>query len=187
MKLLFELFFSFLQVGAFSFGGGYACIPMIQEQVVDLHGWLSITEFTDLVTISQMTPGPIAINAATFVGIKIAGVAGAACATIGCILPSCILVTIFAWAYVKYRKIKVLQKVLSSLRPAVVAMIAASGVVLLISSIWHGAQVPDGGIGNVDFVAVVLFVGAFAALRKKADPVLVMVLAGIANVVISLI
>ena len=89
-----QLFLSFLQIGAFSFGGGYAAMPLIQAQVVDLHHWLSLGEFTDLVTISQMTPGPIAINSATFVGLKIAGFSGALCATFGCILPSCIIVSL---------------------------------------------------------------------------------------------
>ena len=80
-------FFSFLQVGMFSFGGGYAAMPLIQGQVVTGHHWLSMSEFTDLITISQMTPGPIAVNSATFVGIKIAGIPGALAATFGCILP----------------------------------------------------------------------------------------------------
>ena len=88
-----QLFLSFLQIGAFSFGGGYAAMPLIQNQVVDLHHWLSLSEFTDLVTISQMTPGPIAVNSATFVGIKIAGIPGAIVATLVCILPACIIVT----------------------------------------------------------------------------------------------
>ena len=74
--IYFQLFLSFLQIGAFSFGGGYAAMPLIQNQVVTLHGWLNLAEFTDLVTISQMTPGPIAINAATFVGTRIAGTPG---------------------------------------------------------------------------------------------------------------
>lgn len=99
-----QLFFSFLQIGLFSFGGGYAAMPLIQGQVVTQHGWLSMTEFTDLVTISQMTPGPIAINSATFVGIKIAGIPGALAATIGCILPSCIIVTLIAWAVPEVQK-----------------------------------------------------------------------------------
>ena len=85
-----QLFFSFLQIGALSFGGGYAAMPLIQEQVVTLHGWLSMEAFTDLVTIAEMTPGPIAVNSATFVGIQIAGPGGAVVATLGCILPSCI-------------------------------------------------------------------------------------------------
>ena len=98
-----QLFWSFLQIGRFSFGGGYAAIPLIQGQIVERHGWLSMPEFTDLITISQMTPGPIAINSATFVGIKSAGVQGAAVATLSCILPSCIIVTLIAKIYLKYR------------------------------------------------------------------------------------
>ena len=98
-----QLFISFLQIGLFSFGGGYAAMPLIQNQVVNLHHWLSLSEFTDLITISQMTPGPIAINSATFVGEKIAGVPGAIVATLGCIMPSIIIVTIIAYFYMKYR------------------------------------------------------------------------------------
>lgn len=81
-----QLFLSFLQIGAFSFGGGYAAMPLIQNQVVTLHHWLTAGEFNDLVTISQMTPGPIAVNSATFVGLRIAGLPGAVIATAGCIL-----------------------------------------------------------------------------------------------------
>ena len=107
-----QLFLSFLQIGAFSFGGGYAAMPLIQNQVVQLHPWLSQSEFTDLITISQMTPGPIAVNSATFVGTRIAGVPGALAATIGCVLPSCILVTILAKIYLKYRSLSLLQYLL---------------------------------------------------------------------------
>ena len=103
-----ELFLSFLQIGLFSFGGGYAAMPLIQGQVVNGHHWLSMTEFTDLITISQMTPGPIAVNSATFVGIKIAGIPGALIATLGCILPSCIIVTLIASLYLKYRNLSLL-------------------------------------------------------------------------------
>lgn len=77
-----QLFLSFLQVGAFSIGGGYAAMPLIQSQVVTSHGWLTMSEFTDLITIAEMTPGPIAVNSATFVGIRIAGVGGAVIATL---------------------------------------------------------------------------------------------------------
>ena len=90
-----QLFWSFIQIGMFSFGGGYAAMPLIQGQVVTDHGWLTMSEFTDLITISQMTPGPIAVNSATFVGLKIAGIPGAVVATLGCILPSCIIVTVY--------------------------------------------------------------------------------------------
>ena len=105
-------------------------MPLIQEQVVTLHGWLSMEAFTDLVTIAEMTPGPIAVNSATFVGTQIAGLGGAVVATLGCILPSCIIVTLLAYIYTKYRNMSLLQGTLASLRPAVVAMIAKAGVTI---------------------------------------------------------
>ena len=83
-----QLFISFLQIGLFSIGGGYAAMPLIQNQVVELHPWLTLQEFTDLITIAEMTPGPIAVNSATFVGIRIAGIPGALVATLGCITPA---------------------------------------------------------------------------------------------------
>ena len=137
--IYWQLFLSFLQIGMFSFGGGYAALPLIQEQVVTQHGWLSRSEFTDLITISQMTPGPIAVNSATFVGIRLAGFLGALAATFGCILPSCILVTVLSYLYLKYRKMSMLQGVLETLRPAVVSMIAAAGVSILITAFWNDA------------------------------------------------
>ena len=102
MSHLLTLFWSFLQVGAFSVGGGYAAMPLIENQVCHLHTWLSAEEFAHLVTIAEMTPGPIAINAATFVGTRIAGLPGAVIATLGCILPSCLIVSLLSWLYRKY-------------------------------------------------------------------------------------
>jgi chromate transporter len=94
-----EIFLSFFQIGLFSFGGGYAALPLIEAQVLEIHNWLTVEEFADLLTISQMTPGPIAINASTFVGTKIAGLPGAVIATIGCVTPSCIIVLILSYYY----------------------------------------------------------------------------------------
>lgn len=126
-----QLFLSFLQIGAFSFGGGYAAMPLIQSQVVDLHGWLTMKEFTDLVTIAEMTPGPIALNAATFVGTRIAGTGGALLATFGCILPSCILVPLLAYVYERNRRGALMQGTLAGLRTAVVALIASAALSML--------------------------------------------------------
>ena len=185
MMIYLELFLSFLQIGAFSFGGRYAAMPLIQHQVVELHGWLSLGEFTDLVTISQMTPGPIAINSATFVGTKIAGVGGAVVATLGCILPSCILVTLIAWVYLKYRSMRLLQGVLKTLRPAVVAMIAAAGMLIIVSA-FFGEGNPV-SLNTFHAAEAVIFAGALVLLRwKKMNPILVMVLCGVAQVAVGL-
>lgn len=180
-----QLFWSFIQIGLFSFGGGYAAMPLIQGQVVTAHGWLSMAEFTDLITISQMTPGPIAVNSATFVGLKIAGVPGAIVATLGCILPSCIIVTILAKLYLKYRKLDMLQGILHSLRPAVVAMIASSGVLILITAFWGNGQAT---LPETKWVMVVIFMFALLLLRKtKINPISVMILSGFIKVVSSMI
>ena len=177
-----QLFLSFLQIGLFSFGGGYAAMPLIQDQVVTRYGWLSMAEFTDLITISQMTPGPIAVNSATFVGIRIAGIPGALVATFGCILPSCILVTAIARLYLKYRNMSVLQGVLGSLRPAVVAMIATAGITILLPAFFASGAISFAA-GNFQLRPVLYFIGALVLLRKwKLDPVLVMVLCGVCEV-----
>lgn len=117
MTTYIELFFAFLKIGAFSFGGGYAAMPLIQAQVIDRYGWLSTRDFTDLVTISQMTPGPIAVNAASFVGNLVGGIPGAVFATLGVILPSCIFVTVLAYLYNKYRNLTLMQGILGFSSP----------------------------------------------------------------------
>ena len=192
--IYWQLFLSFLQIGALSFGGGYAAMPLIESQIVTSHSWLTMTEFANLVTIAEMTPGPIAVNAATFVGTKIGGVPGALVATAGCILPACILVTLIAKLYLKYRNLSVLQSVLGSLRPAVVAMIASAGwplpalivsmiasagVTILMSAFWGGRTVV---LASTNFLMAGIFALCFLLLRKtKLNPIAVMVLAGVLN------
>ena len=135
--LLFKLFFAFMQIGAFSVGGGYAAIPLIQEQIVNIHGLMTMEEFSDLITVAEMTPGPILINAATFVGMRVAGVLGVLLCTLGCVVPSfCICLTV-AHFYYKYRSMKGVQIVLGALRPAVVALIASAGASILLLGVFQ--------------------------------------------------
>lgn len=167
-----QLFFAFLQVGLFSVGGGYAAIPLIQGQVVEQHGWLSADTFANLVTIAEMTPGPIAVNAATFTGIHIAGIGGAVIATLGCLFPSLILVTVLAILYQKLKSNPIFQNLLQSLRPVVVALIFSAGLKILLTAV--GAETE-----RVDFLSLGLFLGAFSVLRlRKWNPILVMCLCG---------
>lgn len=182
--IYWQLFWSFLQVGMFSIGGGYAAMPLIQSQTVEYHGWLTMSEFTDLLTIAEMTPGPIAVNSATFVGIRIAGFPGAVVATFACILPSCFIVSLLAFVYYRYQGAAVLQSVLKSLRPAVVALIASAGLSILGQVVFGGhALAPE----HVNWVGLTLFAAAFFALRKlKWDPILVMFLCGGANLLFAL-
>ena len=171
-----KLFWSFLQVGLFSIGGGDAAIPLIQNEAVANNAWLSMTEFTDLVTIAEMTPGPIGINAATFVGIRIAGIPGALIATFGFILPSCLIVSILAVLYRRYKNLSSLQSVLSCLRPVVVALIAAAALSVLQLLLFSGQTVT---LSHINWLALALFVGAlFLINRKKLNPILTMFLCG---------
>ena len=178
------LFLSFLQVGAFSIGGGYAAMPLIQAQVVTLHSWMTMAEFTDLVTIAEMTPGPIAVNAATFVGIRIAGLPGALVATGACILPSCFIVSLLAYVYGRYRKLDALQGVLGCLRPVVAALIASAGLSILRVATFGGAAP---ALRNIDWINAALVVGALALLRfKHTNPILVMLLCGAVRLCLDL-
>lgn len=186
MMAYFALFWSFFQIGLFSIGGGYAAMPLIQEQVVEINGWLSLGEFADVVTLSQMTPGPIAINAATFVGIRVGGIGGAVVATLGCVAPSCIIVLILAKLYYKYRSLSLIKGVLAGLRPAVVALIAAAGMSILTLSFWGtGGEIR---LASTDWVAVLLFAAGFFVLRKwKPNPIFVMLGAGALGGVLYLV
>lgn len=180
-----SLFLSFLQVGMFSIGGGYAAMPLIQSQVVEQHAWLTMQEFTDLITIAEMTPGPIAVNSATFVGIRIAGIGGAVVATLGCIFPSLIIVSLLAFIYYKYKNLSTIQNVLASLRPAVVALIASAGLSILLQVVFGGGTV---NLSGVNWIGVVLFAAAIFALRKlKWNPILVMSLCGVGNLLVNII
>ncbi|MDF2540666.1 MAG: chromate transporter [Herbinix sp.] len=174
-----QLFWSFFQIGLFSIGGGYAALPIIQSQVVDKNHWLTLTEFADVITISQMTPGPIAINASSFVGIRMGGILGAVIATFGCVLPSCIIVLSLAVIYYKYRGLSTAQGILNGLRPAVVALIASAGISLVILALWNEGKI-SGKITDLNFLAVGIFAAALFILRKwKPNPILIMIAAGI--------
>lgn len=177
--MLTRLFLAFAQIALFSVGGGYAAMPLIQSIIVDANGWLTLTEFSDLVTLAEMTPGPIALNAATFVGMRLAGVPGALAATLGSITPSLILVTLLSWVYARYRSGKTMRILLSSLRPVVVSLIASAALGLL-----HTALLTKEG--QLSLLFAVMTLGAFALLRvQKWSPLLVLGLCGGAGVVME--
>lgn len=175
-----ELYWSFFQIGLFSFGGGMAAVPLIQAQVVDVHGWLSLTEFTDLITIAEMTPGPIAVNSATFVGIQVADLLGAIVATLGCITPSSIIALTLVWLYTKYSDLFILKGMLLGLRPAIVSLIASAGVTILVLALFGETGIVM-DVEAIDYVALLLFAGGLFVLRrwKSINPIKVMMSTGI--------
>ena len=149
------------------------------KKVVQQHGWLTMQEFTDLITIAEMTPGPIAVNSATFVGLRIAQVPGAIIATLGCITPALFFVSLLSCIYCKYKDISLLQSVLACLRPVIVALIFGAGLSIL-SMVVFGESAKT--LANVDWIGIGSFASAFFALRKfKWNPILTMCLCGVAG------
>lgn len=176
--MIAKLILSFLQVGAFSIGGGYAAMPLIKSLTVDTHAWLTAAEFADLVTIAEMTPGPIILNAATFVGMRMAGIPGALAATLGAVLPSIIIVSLLSWLYARFRSGKGMQTILATLRPVVVALIASAAVTLI-----QVACTASGG--GFSMPGCVMMLAAFGVLRwKKSSPILVMACCGAGGVLL---
>lgn len=185
-----QLFLSFLQIGLFSIGGGYAAMPLIQSQIVEKHGWITMSEYTDLITIAEMTPGPIAVNSATFVGNHIAGIPGSVAATFGCIFPACVICSLLFFIYYRYKNISLFQSILGSLRPVIVALIASAGLNILLLVVTGSSKISTKilDIKNINYIETILFIAAFTALRKlKCSPIPVMVLCGFAGLGLHLI
>lgn len=188
--LFLQLFYTFFKIGLFGFGGGYAMLSMIQGEVVTRHGWISAQEFTDIVAISQMTPGPIGINSATFVGYSTlidAGytpaiaVLGSATATFAVILPSFILMLIISRYFLKFQKHPVVMAVFSGLRPAVVGLLAAAAL-LLMNSENFGSPTND---MRSFIISCLIFLVVFIATRRfKISPILMIVISGIAGLLL---
>ncbi|OJV34953.1 MAG: chromate transporter [Bacteroidales bacterium 36-12] len=165
--LYLQLFISFFKIGVFAFGGGYAIITLIQHEILT-YGWISQSELTDIIAISQMTPGPIGINSATYVGYVASGnIWGAAIATFAITLPSFIIMITLTKFFFVMQKNKYLQYALQGLRPMVVGMIAAAAILLMNNE------------NFIDYKSYILFAGAFAAsLFFKIHPILIIVSAG---------
>ncbi len=181
IDLYLALFVSFLKIGLFGFGGGYAMLPLIQREVVDLHGWISVNDFTDIVAISQTTPGPIAFNSATYIGYTAVtdvgfstgyGVLGSAICTLAVSIPSLILMTLVCAFFFKLKDNPWLKSSLSVLKLAIIGLIASATLMLLNQN------------NFVDYKSWIIFGSVFIASLKKIDPILLIALSGIAGLIL---
>ena len=177
---MLELLISFLYVGLFSIGGGYATLPLIQEQIVELHGWLSYKEFTDIITISQMTPGPLAVNCSTFVGLRVAGIFGAVVATFGCVI-SGVLISLALQSFFAKNKSETVELTLKALKSVSIGLIASAASVIVLLS-WFAVSSWRQISGGPDLRAVGISLAALLLLRKfHMNPVWVMCVCGAAG------
>ena len=177
-----QLFYTFFKIGLFGFGGGYAMLSMIQGEVVTRYDWVSTQEFTDIVAISQSTPGPIGINAATYVGFTATGsIWGSVIATFAVVLPSFILMLTISKFFLKYQKHPAVEAVFSGLRPAVVGLLASAALVLM--NVENFGSPTDDTYTFV--ISIIIFLVAFIGTKKyHANPILMIIACGIAGLIL---
>ena len=184
MKLLLDIVLTFMQIGILSFGGGYVAIPLVEHQVVEVKGWMSLSEFADVLAIDELTPGPIAVNVATFVGQRMAGVAGSIAATLGCILPSIILSLILLHFYRKYRQSGFIRAIMACLQAMVVALIASTALRMVMNALFKSGSltVP---LTQIDITALIIFaVFLFVKRKWKLDPLKIVIGSGLAGILL---
>ncbi len=171
---LLQLFLTFLKIGAFTFGGGYAMLPLMQQEVMN-NGWMTEEELLNFIAVAESTPGPVAINMATYIGVEMAGIIGAIVATLGVVLPSFVVILIISRFYVKYKNSFVVKSCLDGLRPVVVGLIGAA-----IISLGMGVFFPSGISSEAfdySFVCSVLIFGLVVYLAfKKTNPILLIII-----------
>lgn len=194
ITLLFQLFYTFFLIGVFTFGGGYAMLSMIQSEVVMRHGWLSESEFTNIVAISQSTPGPIGINCATYTGYEVLndvsplmGFVGSFVATLALVLPSFIIVLALVKVYKKFLGHKYFDAVMSGLRPTVVGLIGAAAVILVVNIGWDGLTPHASVIKDnfPDWKSWALFGAALlASLKFKVGPITIILAGAVAGILL---
>lgn len=165
--MIFNLFIAFAKVGAFTLGGGYAMVPVIQSEVVDKRGWIGKEEFIDILAVAQSTPGALAINMSSFIGYRKSGIVGAIAATLGCVMPSFLSILIIAMFLTRFMDVKIVQRAFMGIRPAVAALIAFS-----VYKIGKGSKIRKWWY----MIAVVAF---GLVVFAKTDPILVILLAAV--------
>lgn len=182
MTILWKLFITFIKIGLFSIGGGYAIIPMIQEQVVEQNHWIDPGIFTDIITISQMTPGPLAVNTSTFVGLQLAGIPGAVAATAGCVLCGVLFSLTLYRFFTGHRESAYVLGILNGLKSASLGLIISAACTILLLA-FFGTDTPVKG-SVINMTAVFLFAVSLLALRKwKPNPVLILLFSGIIGLI----
>ena len=176
-----ELFLTFLKIGAFTFGGGYAMLPLIQEDVV-AHGWMELSQMVDFIAVSESTPGPFAVNIATYVGSEVGGVFGAVCATLGVVLPSFVIILIVAGCYEKFKQSSIVRGCMYGLKPAVVGLIG-SAIVSVVATVF----IPSGFSfaifkDTATYVSLVIFAIAVVLSLKKVHPIIIICLSALLGI-----
>ena len=171
MKKLLDVFWTFFKIGLFTFGGGYAMMPILEKEIIQYRGWMTSSEFIDIFAISEMTPGPVAVNSATFLGYKVGGLIGAFTATLAVVLPSFIIISILYYSIEKFKNSKYVDWIFQGIRPVVLGLIASAAISVARTSL-------------VDIKSVILGIVLFYFVGfKDLNPILAIVISGIVGLI----
>ena len=177
-----ELFFTFLMIGTFTFGGGYAMLPLIQKEVA-AKGWVDSASLVDFVAVSESTPGPFAINMSTYVGAEVGGVFGAVCATLGVVVPSFVIILIVAKCYEKFQQSKVVKGCMSGLKPAVVGLIGGAVISVGVAAFFPAGVTVEAFTAWRFYLAVGISIGALVLAFKKVHPIVIICICAVLGIV----
>lgn len=181
-----ELFYVFFFIGAFTFGGGYAMLPLMQQQVL-ARNWATEEELIHFIAVSESTPGPFAVNMATYVGAEMGGVFGSVCATLGVVLPSFIVILIVAKCYEKFRSSRIVKGCMSGLKPAVVGLIGNACVNVLMTVFFPAGIALSVFMDARFYVFLGLFIAMLVLALKKVHPILIICISAVAGIIIGYI
>ncbi len=177
-----ELFINFLKIGAFTFGGGYAMLPLIQDQV-KAHGWLTEEELINFIAVSESTPGPFAINISTYVGMETGGLLGAICATLGVVFPSFVIILIVAKCVERFQESGVIKGCMAGLKPAVIGLIAAAVVSTGKTVLFPNGMTVSSFFTPSFIIPALIFLAMFVLALKKTHPIIIILLSGMIGII----
>ncbi len=182
--ILLDLFLTFFKIGLFTFGGGYAMLPLIQEEVIS-HGWMPLRDIVDFVAVSESTPGPFAINIATYVGTETGGILGAICSTLGVVLPSFIIILIVAKCYEKFRDSGIVKGCMTGLKPAVIGLISAA-VISIGQTVFFPSGITASAFSSPEFYISAAIFAVMAVLAfKKVNPIIIVCISAVIGIAVG--
>ena len=179
--ILIDLFLTFMLIGIMTYGGGYSILPLVENLAVNEKEWLDMSELADIISISEMSPGPFSLNCSTFVGMKTAGLPGAVTATFGFLLPPILITLLLAYLYKKYNNLSVVKNIFSVLNACIIAILIYSAVNLLRSSVFDG----DFTGGDIDYIGLGIFLLSFVMIHfRKISPIIIMIIAAVLGILL---
>lgn len=182
--IYFELFWTFFKIGLFTFGGGYAMLPLIQKEVL-AHNWISSDELVNFVAVSESTPGPFAVNMSTYIGSEMGGILGSLCATLGVVLPSFIIILIVAKCYEKFKNSSIVKGCMSGLKPTVIGLIGSAVISIALTVLFPASITLSVFTSLAFYISVAIFLVMAVLSFKKVHPILIILMSAAIGIAVG--